>query len=493
MKLPQSMKSGRGRSHGEKGMAMLAVLMCCVVVISLSAVALEQSLGSIQATAQGRQQVQTVDAAESGIQAEVNQLESVYGDASGTVIPCKNGQVTITQSGASNVADASSIEYYTLSMVTGTTSSLSNPQPCSSNSFTVPGNADPWYALVQSQATNSAGTASGRTLQALVQLNDNATAPVGSTTTTTAPVTTYNSNSFAQDLNINLGTGYDITKGVDSGTKATSANPNPANGNLLTVTAPTYLTLSAGSEVAQVSTSNGSSYACAALLSAGGSLTGGSPTTACSTSGNATGGVTLNLLGLPGVSSALSGIVFGVLTKTGLISGLQLNFDAVSSWAADNGTGTILTGSAQLVNATFSLGLLDGLGTVSGSLNLPATLPSDANLIPYLATAITSNLTGLQETLLSALGLGGLGTIIGTDLASVLAIDGNYQTTSGGVLTASALHIGVLNSLLTANLAESQAGPNSASTPSTTTTLGSTPTTTLPPKGVKVAYIKQVS
>jgi hypothetical protein len=56
---------------------MLATMTCVMVVVTFSAVAVRQSLESVSATAQACKAAQTIDAAQAGIQAEINNVKAV--------------------------------------------------------------------------------------------------------------------------------------------------------------------------------------------------------------------------------------------------------------------------------------------------------------------------------------------------------------------------------------------------------------------------------
>jgi hypothetical protein len=102
-------------------------------------------------------------------------------------------------------------------------------------------------------------------------------------------------------------------------------------------------------------------------------------------------------------------------------------------------------------------------------LNLGSTLTSPTDIVKAITTAIAGNsgLSAIASTLQSA-------------LAPVLTLTGDYQSTSGGVFSVSALHISVLSGAGTADLALSRVGPNTVNTTTTTTTTTTTSTTTLP-------------
>lgn len=500
---------------------MLAVLMCTIVVLTLSTVAVQQTMSSIHVTAQGRELIQTADAANAGIQAELAVIHGLATAPAGTTIPCGNSKVTVATAG-----DPAGAASYTLSMTDpGAQSSATSANliGCSSSHvFKVPSNLDPYYVLLQAVGTSTGATAnglgSGRTLQALVKVADSndmtttttlapTTTTAATTTTTVAPTTTtvapstYTSNASAQALNLALG-GTSVTYAL----AATTATNNGSGSNSATVMSPTvsvpladnFLTAPVATQIAEANT-NGSSYSCAGLLSSGRTLSGGSTSGACAIGGSGSGGVTLNISGIPGVSS-VADITVGTIS----IGGLTLNLDGATSWATGNAGGTSMSGNATLLNASVTvaatvtlLGIHTGVNvTIPLNLTSPLTGPTD------LITAITNAIAG--NSVLSA-----IASPLATSLSSVLSLTADYQSTSGGVFTVSALHIGILGSAVSADLAKSTVGPNTVNTPATTTTTSTTaPATTttvaasttttsttvaLPANGVTVEYIKQVA
>lgn len=477
---------------------MLSVIMCISVITTLGVVALQQTFGDLAQTAEGRNLVQTVDAAMAGLQAQFAVLRGLDGASAGTAIPCNNATVTVA-----SAADTAGVSSYALSMTPPGPDSgaiAGNLLTCgSSHTFTIPSGQDPWYVLVQSVGTNISTGLAGRTLQALVQVDDSSadggsggsdstttttstTVPPGATTTTTvaggggattttttaaATTTTttvgvwYDSAASAQTLNLALGNG---TLSLVQSSPATSASNNGTGSNSTTIVQPAisipgadnFLSAALGTEEAEAN-SDGTSYACAAVMSSGGSLSGGGSSGSCTTSDNTTGGVSINLYGLPGVSSTISS----------LVGGLTLNMDGVLSWATGNAGGSTLTGDATLVNPTITVTRLLGLGSVTIPINLTTPIVTATNLV----TAITSALSG--NPLLS-----GISSTLGAKLSSALSITADYQTLSGGVFSVSGLHISLLDKTGTADLAISTVGPNTSYTPSPTTTTTVAPTTT---------------
>ncbi len=179
----------------ERGIAMLAALMCVIVIVSLTVVAVQQSMGSLSGLAQTRKTLQTVDAAEAGLQYEINTVRTHAASAPGTAFNCPKGNipVTLSQSTAStlpqpNIADPASVGAYTLSATIATAVPTTTTACSGSLTVPTPNAQNQWYALIKSQGTTSASTggpATGRTLEALVKIDANQV-----TTTTVAPSTT---------------------------------------------------------------------------------------------------------------------------------------------------------------------------------------------------------------------------------------------------------------------------------------------------------------
>ena len=485
---------------------MLAVLMCVIVVVGLTTAAIQQTIGSLSLTSQGRNLVQTADAADAGIQAELAVLRNLTTAVAGTHIPCANSKVTVASS-----ADPAGVASYTLAMsdpAAQTSAIPANLIACSSSqTFTVPSGLDPWYVLLQSAGTTVTSKSSangGRTLQALVAVYDSDSAVTTTTTTSVLPTTTTvpptttttlapstsSSNASAQAISLNL-LGSTVALGLSS--PPTSASNNGTGSNLAVTQQPTvsipgadnFLSVTLASEIAEANT-NGSSYGCAGVLAGGGSLTGGS-SSPCTASAGSTG-VTLNLLGLPGVASVLP-----------TVGTLSLKLNGVSSWATDNAGGTSPAGQADFLSGSVTVCLLVCLlGATTLPLNLPGVMTTPTNLLTAIVTAISGD--GL---------LGTLGGTIATLLSPVLSLTGDYQSSSGGVFTESGVHIALLAGTLgTADLAKVTVGPNTTNTPTTTTTLApttttnpssttttSTTSTTVPlqANGVTVDYIKQAN
>ena len=490
--------SGRGQDR-DLGMAMLAVLMAVLVVVGLGVVAVQDTVSGISQSTQGSVLVQTVDAAEAGIQAELAKIQS-YDSTTPyqTQIACANGAVTVAS--ASNRAGDSS---YTLSMTLPSSTKPAPPfvppgsstpgttlYPCSTNpEFTVPSGSR--WVLVQSTGSTVASTNEGvgRTLQALISVGENpgggttpTTGPPAATTTTTTtvPSAAYDSAASAKALNLGgLIQPYNSTPisaandGSDSNTPVTAQgalSPPPADG----VVAPQQ------SLVAEANTS-GSSYSCASVLSSGDVMSGGSVTTPCTTSGSTVGG-SINFLTLPVVGSSLSS----------LVASMSLNFSSVTSWATGNAGGTSFSGSSTIVGASVTVKLLLGIISITTPVTLPSPLSGSTDILAATLKAI------LNDPLLGS----ALSSTLSGVLTPVISVTGGYHSLVNGVFTQSGLHLAFLNDLgVTADLAMASVGPNTTNTPVTTTTIpavtttlpAATTTTLQPPPvpGVTVVSIRQ--
>lgn len=417
-------------------MAVVAALVCIFVVMSLSAVAISDSVGSLANYAQNRNSLLSVDAASSGIQAELAAMKAALpGTTSGQHIPCSDGQVTVDQasSGTPDIQDAAGTESYLLSLGSPSTSApsmgtrLGSASACSAAGFQVP-SGTPWYLLVQSQGVVSAKAGgNGRTVQAVVKVGNA-------------------SQSAAQAINLAL-----LNNTVSYTSPATSASnsgsgPNNAVSTQVSLSIPgtdNFVGLTAATQVAEANT-DGTSYACSGDLSTGDTLGTGGYSSPCSTSGSGTGGVWLDLSKLPGVVTALSS----------LVADIKLTFNAVSSWAACSAGSATCTGSATLGGVSVTVTLLSGIPVGPLSVSLPAgAISSPTNVIPLVISALQGNV------LTSA-----LATTISNALSPVLSLTAGYQTDTAGVETVDGLHLALLSAGVatgaTANLAVSQAGKN---------------------------------
>lgn len=294
------------------------------------------------------------------------------------------------------------------------------------------------------------------------------TTPTPTTTTTVPTGSSDTAAASATAVSLTLGAGtvdYTATAPASTATNdgAGSNDPVVSQPTLSVPGADSFVSITAASQIAEAN-QDGSSYACAGVLSSGDSLSGGSATAPCSVSGSGSGGVSLNIFGLPGVGAAINT----------LVAGLTLEINSATSWASGNAGGSSLIGSASLSGATVTVTPLGGLIPAQTiTLNLPATLATPTDLVKAITDAIGGDPT-----------VSSLATPLQTALAPVVTLTGDAQSTSGGVLTVSALHIGLLGTGGTGDLAVSTVGPNQlqpvTTTTTSTTSTTSTTTTTVP-------------
>lgn len=268
------------------------------------------------------------------------------------------------------------------------------------------------------------------------------------TATTSGPADTvsYTSAAQAQALDLQLGgdtASYELTNPPTQATNDGSGSNAPvvAQPTVAVPGADSFFSASAATQIAEANT-DGTSYACAGVLSNGGSLGGGSSTSPCTTSGNAGGGVQINLLGLPGVGSAVGSIV----------GGLTLQFDAATSWATSAAGGSSFSGSASLPNGTVTVTPL-GLAPVTLPLGLSSPLSGPTDLVKALTAAMSADpaVSALAAPLQSA-------------LSQAVSITGDYQVQNGATFTTTAIHIQLLASAGTGDVAISTVGPNTEAT-----------------------------
>ena len=513
--------------RGDSGLAMIAAVVCMLVVVTLTAVAVQQSVGSLSGYAQGRKLLQTVDAAEAGAQSEISALQHWLSSPTGP-LPCQGGSpITGLPSGqgwvvagpgaADSVVNGASLGYYTLSLATypsqpsGPPAELPSSAACYNNSIPSPSGTS-WYVIVQAKgvtsATTGGSTATGRTLQALLHVQNysalttalhrrgNGDGSAGSANRIklvrfySSGSTTYTSNASAQAFNVNqIEVPPSTAPSNPAASTASYSGSGPPDPNNVQTTQPSatilngesWLTAGALSQYAEAD-SSGSSKACAGLVASPGTIQVGSPTCSPTGSPGATG-VTLDLSTIPAVGSVLSSI-----------ADVTLETSAISSSASMGAGGSPATGTA-------SFGTL--YVRVKTLLGIPVTIPVSVSTSPNqnLMSAVTSAITGDSAV------LGPVTSTLVATLNSTLALTSNYQTTVAGVLTVSAVHISVLGNAATGDIAMSKVGPNTITTtpppttvPSTTTTIPTppttipAPTTTLPPPNtVSIVWIRQVA
>jgi hypothetical protein len=174
--------------------------------------------------------------------------------------------------------------------------------------------------------------------------------------------------------------------------------------------------------------------------------------------------VGLNLFNLPGLLLPAS--------VTSLIGGLSLNMDAVTSWATGTATSTGCTATtcdAELIDANVKVSLVGGLISATIPLNLTNPITSTTDLVSTIVSKISS--CSLATCGLSFAAFDTAGAALAIALPPLLSLKADYQTYSagsspGGVTTVSGLHLAVLGTVATADLALSTVGPNT--TPSVT-------------------------
>jgi mucin-6/19 len=476
---------------------MLAVLMAVLVVLGLGVVAVQDTVSGISQSAQGRVLVQTVDAAEAGIQAELAQIQKFDSTTPyPTQLPCSSGAVTVA-SASNRAGDSSYIlsvsqPFATAQGTVGAPLTQCPASPASPYFINVTGGS--FYILIQSAGSTvaSAGRGTGRTLQALVAVGENPGSPTTSTTSTTTstiPTTTttvasptYNSAASAKAMNMSgFIQPYSSTPISAANTGSGSNTPVTSQG-ALSPPSSDGVVVPLQSLTAEANT-NGSSYSCASVLSSGYSMNGGSVTTPCSISGTGSSGGSINFLTLPVVGSSL----------TSLVAAMTLNFTSVTSWATGNAGGTQFSGSSTIVGATVTVKLLLGIVSITTPVTLPSPLTSSTDILAATLKAI------LNDPLLGS----ALSNTLSGVLTPVVSVTGGYHTLVNGVYTQSGIHIASLGGIgFTADLGLASVGPNTINAPPTTTTIPTTTTlapattTTLatapPTLGVTVVSIRQV-
>lgn len=256
------------------------------------------------------------------------------------------------------------------------------------------------------------------------------------------------SQSTAQAVNIDLGSN---TIDVAQSNPATAAasdgtaddGPNQAMPAVNALPANGFLAAGALNEVATAN-DDGSSFACSSVDSPGGTIQVGPGGNTCTTDGNGTGGVSLDLAKIPGVGSVLSSIASVTLTA-----------DTLFAHAYDNGTDPA-SGDADIVGLDVNVSLVGGILNLS----VPVSVPSGPN--QNLLTAVVDALTGQSNPLLS-----GLIDALSNTLSGVVSLTSNYQNvTDDGTLEVSALHVSLLDDdLAIADIAGVTVGPNAPQAP----------------------------
>ena len=496
---------------GERGMATLVAVVCLLVILTLTTVAVQQSVGALSSFAQGRKLLQTVDAAEAGIQAEISTMERWLSSPALT-LPCPGGSPTsglpaggwvpAGSSSPDSVVNAGSLGYYSLAAATYVTEPSGPPQvlppsdACYGRTILAPVGASSWYLLVQSQGVSSATTggttATGRTLQALLLVNEATLAAYGhhGAGPNTEPgiklvafhsqtTPTYTSTASAQAVNFSpvsttANTASYSGAGPPAANSVSSSQPSPTP-----FTTESWLTLGALGQYAEAD-SSGTSVSCSGLVAAPGTIPVGSGNSSCSTSGSpGPTGVKLDLSTIPAVGTTLS-----------TLADVTLETSAITSTASMGVAGAPVAGSASLGSLYVRVAV-----PLGNTVTIPLTLSTAPNqdLLSVLTNAISGDAAAIGPV---------TSTLVAT-LQSTFTLTSDYQNTSGNVFTVSAIHLTIPAAAITADLAKSTVGPNTYSTPPTTTTAPPTTvapttttvpptTTTLPPNDLTIIWIKQV-
>lgn len=468
---------------------MLAAVVCLLVIVTLSAVAVQQSLGGLSGFAQGRKLLQTADAAEAGLQTEISSVQRwlssptsslpCLGGSSVSGLPGGIGWVAAGPGSADPVVNTPSLGYYALSLATyaappsGVPATLQSSAACYNNSIPTPLGSS-WYLIVQSRgvtaATTGGNTGSGRTLQALLWVHNYSAVAYHRPGSGAGPATsirligfyasgstTYTSNASGQSVS--------FPAVATSPTVASYGGYGPPDPNVVSTAQPSvsvlsgqpWLSAGALGQYAEAD-SSGSSKACAGVVASPGTIQVGSSNPSCSPSGSPSStGVKLDLSIIPGVGTAISSL-----------ADVTLETSALTSSASMAMGGSPVSGSASLGNLSVKVTLPLGL-----SVTLAVSIGSAPN--QNLLGAVTNAITG------DALILGAVTTPLVNTLNSALALTSNYQTSVGGVFSVSAIHVAVLSTAVNGDLALSTVGPNTSTSSSTTTTVPPSTTTTVPP------------
>jgi hypothetical protein len=528
-------------------MAMLAAVICMLVIITLTAVAVQQSVGSLSGFAQGRKLLQTVDAAETGLQSEISSIQHWLSAPTSTV-PCQGGApitglpsggwVAAASAPADSVRNAASLGYYTLSLATYTTQpsgavvGLPASAACYNNSISTPTGLSSWYVIAQAKGVTSAitggSTAMGRTLQALLLVHDNASlaafhrpSPRQRASNGITLIGFYSNGSGTYTSNASV-QAFNVTSSFDAGASApvnptsTSASYSGSGPPDLNVVCPgtqagctpassaqplptllsneSWLNAGALAQYAEAD-SSGSSTSCGGMVASPGSILVGSSNPSCNASGSPSAtGVTFDLSKIPSLSTALSSL-----------ADITLETSAITCAASMGIGGSSTSGSASLGNLFVRVAVpLGATATVAVSVGTGPNL----DLMSAVTDAISSDsgVLGLVTP-----------TLVST-LKSTLSLTSNDQTINNGVFSVSAIHATLLSGTApgaTADLALCQVGPNTftSGSPTTTTTVPSTTTTTAPgsttttsvpsatttttapviPNSVSIVWIRQVA
>ncbi|HWG74732.1 MAG TPA: hypothetical protein VG184_11835 [Acidimicrobiales bacterium] len=171
-------------------MAMIIAMMVTLVVIAGSIAAVNMAMGAISETSQTRKDVQSLDAADAGLQVEITNVRNANAAGNDQKIACPTGaQVTQVPSTSTTGApvtpnvDAGGVASYTLSVNVGATPAFaaSGLAACTGQ-FGLVSTTSPSYVLIQATGVTLSTPAISRSVQTLVKVTP-AVAPTPPTTT----------------------------------------------------------------------------------------------------------------------------------------------------------------------------------------------------------------------------------------------------------------------------------------------------------------------
>ena len=144
--------STKHKQADEQGSAMVVVLLVIMIITMLTIFTVQESVHSLAATATGRKRVQTVAAAEGGLDVAMSVLQGA-----GAALPCSIPSGTLS-TGPTTASYSISITYY---------DSVDDPLPCSGGTLW----GTPTYAVIKSLGTGDGTTYGNRTMEAQVKLD----------------------------------------------------------------------------------------------------------------------------------------------------------------------------------------------------------------------------------------------------------------------------------------------------------------------------------
>jgi hypothetical protein len=412
-------------------MAMLAAVMCLLVVVTLSTVAMEQALGSISSSAQSRKLQQTNDAAEAGLQVELNAIGQVAASP-GLSISCTPAVSKVTLSSISGI----SASYSTSLTPELTQVSLPvTPAPCTTYTQSTV-TADPYVVITATGTTTDTaggGPSFGHVMQEVVSVKN-----AGTTTTDDEYAT-------AEAANINVVNGALAVTTAEADATPANAGAAQSPASVTALGGQSVVTTGVLAETAET-LSSGTSFACSGAVSSPGVVQIGTPSSPCSVSGTGTNGVTINLTPIIG---GIAGVADVYLTADSVVTG------------ASEAVGAIPSTTCAITDLKVTVELLSLVKVTSTALSIPSG--DNGKLLPVVVSAITGN-TVLQ--------LAGLTTLLSSALDGALSLTSCYETpaspSAGSSVFLSGLHIGVLNvpgnSALAADISGVSVGPNTSTT-----------------------------